>query len=94
MNVHALEKKSGGWLSYLDGSSDGFGGLLPEYARAGSGSFVHDGVGATYMEHPIFSYPSHNNGLSRSIDLGDLQACPRWRLRRWAPPNPSGEGGG
>ena len=54
--------------------------LLPEYARAGSRSIVHDGVGITCMEHPIFPYPSLSNGPSYSIDLGGLRASPRWRF--------------
>ena len=41
MNDHALEKKSGGWSSYLDGSSDGFRELLPDMSMWGPNpSFV------------------------------------------------------
>ena len=69
-------------------------GALTGYVREGSGSVVHDEVGITCIGHPPAPYPSLSSGPSHSIDLGDLLASPRWRFRRWDPPNPSWEGGG
>ena len=60
-------------MTYLDGSSDGFGELLPDMFKWNPGpSFMI--VYLTCMGHPAAPYPSLGSGLSRTVDLGDLLA--------------------